>query len=128
MTWYAMACEPEIRAAVPVCGGVGSLRRQIIEGDPDRHSSYFYVPHLLRYFDHPQIASSCICPRPSMAIPPTKDEDMPKSGADELIRIVRPAYQAAGHPAHFRVYQPASKQAYTKQYFEWMVKWLQRYC
>ena len=68
VTWYAMACEPAIRAAVPVCGGLGSLRRQILEGDPDRNSSYFYVPHLLRFFDHAQIVATCICPRPFMAI------------------------------------------------------------
>lgn len=47
ITWYAMACEPGIRAGVPVCGGVGSLRRQILEGDTDRISSFFYVPHML---------------------------------------------------------------------------------
>ena len=128
VTWYAMACERGIRAAVPVCGGVGSLRRQILEGDSDRHSSYFYVPHLLRYFDHPQIVATCICPRPFMAIAPTKDEDMPKAGADELIRIVQPAYKTAGRPEHFRVYQPESIHVYTKQYFEWMVKWLKRSC
>jgi dienelactone hydrolase len=127
VTWYATACEPDIRAAVPVCGGVGSLRRQILEGETDRHSSYFYLPHLLRYFDHPQIVSTCICPRSFMAIAPTKDQDMPKSGADELIRVVQPAYKVAGQPEHFRVYQPDSTHVYTKQYFEWMVKWLKQY-
>jgi dienelactone hydrolase len=128
VTWYAMACEPDIRAAVPVCGGVGSLRRQILEGDPNRHSTYFYVPHLLRYFDHPQIVATCICPRPFMAIAPTRDEDMPKSGVDEFVRVVQPAYKEAGHPERFRVYQPESQHSYTQQYFEEMAKWLSRHC
>ena len=56
------------------------------------------------------------------------DENMPKTGVDELIRIVQPAYKAAGRPEHFRAYQPDSIHVYTKEYFEWMVKWLERYC
>ena len=103
------------------------MRRQILEGDPDRHSTYFYVPHLLRYFDHPQLVATCICPRPFMAIAPTKDQDMPKSGADELIRVVQPAYKASGHPEHFRVYQPESKHEYSKESFERTMYWLKRF-
>lgn len=128
VTWYAAACEAGVRAAVPVCGGVGSLRRQILEGDTDRHSSYFYIPHLLRYFDHPQIVASCICPRPFMMIAPTRDEDMPRSGVEDLIRVVRPAYLAAGSPDQFRVYQPQSRHEFSKQSFERMVQWLKRFC
>lgn len=126
VTWYAMACEPTIHAGVPVCGGVGSLRQQI-HGDTSRHTSYFFVPHLLRYFDHPQIVAACICPRPFMAVSPTEDEDMMRSGVDEMIRVVQPAYAAAGQAHRFKVYQPNSNHGYKKEYFEWVVAWLKKF-
>ena len=127
-TWYAMACDPTIRAAVPVCGSVGSMAIGIHEGDVERHSSYWYIPHLLRYFDHPQIVVACITPRPFMSIAPTEDEDMPRAGVDEMIRVVKPAYDAAGHPDRFKVYQPPGRHVYKKQYFAWMAEWFQQHC
>ena len=128
VTWYGMACEPEIRVGVPVAGSVGSLALAIHEGDVNRHSSYFYIPHMLRYFDHPQVVSACICPRPFMAIAPTRDEDMPTSGVEKMMSIVKPAYEVAGHAEHFKVYQPESNHVYTEQYFEWVVDWLKEFC
>ena len=98
VTWYGMASDPAIRVGVPVAGSVGSLATAIHGGDVNRHSSYFYIPHMLRYFDHPQVVSACICPRPFMVIAPTRDEDMPTSGVEQMMSIVKPAYDAAGHP------------------------------
>ena len=128
ISWYGMACDPAIRAAVPVAGSVASLAALIHEGDTNRHSSYIYIPHLLRYFDHPQIVARCICPRPFMVIAPTRDEDMPRRGVDEMVQVVRAAYDAAGHPERFKVYQPDSKHVYKRQYFEWMTDWFKKYC
>ena len=127
-TWYGMACDPTIRAAVPVCGSVGSMATVIHEGDVERHGPYWHIPHLLRYFDHPQIVVACIRPRAFLAIAPTRDEDMPRAGVDKLIDVVRPAYDAAGYPERFKVYQPSSRHVYKKQYFEWMVEWFQKHC
>ena len=127
-TWYAMASDPFIRVGVPVAGSVGSLATAIHEGNVNRHSSYFYIPHMLRYFDHPQVVSASICPRPFMAIAPVRDEDMPISGVRKMIGVVEPAYAAAGRPEHFKVYQPESNHVYTEQYFEWVVDWLKRFC
>ena len=128
VTWYSLACDPAIRVGVPVAGSVGSLALAIHEGDVNRHSSYFYIPHMLRYFDHPQIVSECICPRPFMAIAPTHDEDMPASGVEKMMSIAKPAYEAAGRPEHFKVYQPESNHVYTEEYFEWVVEWLKQFC
>ena len=128
VTWYGMASDPAIRVGVPVAGSVGSLATAIHEGDVDRHSSYFYIPHMLRYFDHPQVVSACICPRPFMVIAPTRDEDMPTSGVEQMMSIVKPAYDAAGHPERFKVYQPESNHVYTEQYFEWVVEWFEKFC
>ena len=123
VTWYAMACATWIRAAVPVCGGVGSLIRAIQEGDPKRHSSYFYIPHLLRFFDHPRIVRTCIVPRPFMVIAPLRDEDMPSTGVDELVRQVTPPYVAAGVAERFRVLRPDTNHVFLPEFFQELVEW-----
>ena len=51
-TWYAMAYAPWIAAGAPVCAGVGSMARVIHQADVERHSAYYFVPGLLRHFDH----------------------------------------------------------------------------
>ena len=122
-TWYAMACAPWIAAGVPICGGVGSLAEVIHHGDRERHSGYFYVPHMLRYFDHARVVATCMPPRPFMIVAPSEDEDMPREGVDELLRIVSQAYTAAGHPERFKVHQPEGNHRFRMEYFEWMVEW-----
>jgi len=112
---------------VPICGGVGQMESVIRGGDLYRHSAYFYVPHMLRYFDHPEIVANCIAPRPFMMVAPASDEDMPKCGVDELIRVVAPAYREAGAGDHFRVYQPDGNHVFRFEYFEWMVDWFDRF-
>ena len=126
-TWYAMACDPWIRAGAPICGGVGSMARNIHEGLPDRSSSAIFVPHMLRHFDHSEIIASCVAPRPFMTIVPTMDEDMPKSGADQLVREVVPVYKSKGCPDRFKVYQPRGDHSFLTEYFEWMVEWFDRF-
>ncbi len=126
-TWYAMACAPWLAAGAPICGGVGQMASVVREGDLYRHSAYFFVPHMLRYFDHPDIVANCIAPRPFMMVAPTLDEDMPRSAVDELIHVVAPAYKAAGHSERFRVYQPKGNHCFRTEYFEWMVAWFDRY-
>ena len=105
-TWYAMAAAPWIRAGAPICGGLGRMATLIHEGDIERHSAYFFIPHMLRYFDHPEVVAACIPPRPFMMVAPTQDEDMPRKGVDELIQVVAPVYASAGHSERFKVYQP----------------------
>ncbi len=122
-TWYAMAAAPWIRAGAPICGGLGRMATVIHEGDIERHSAYFFIPHMLRYFDHPEVVAACIAPRPLMMVAPTEDEDMPRKGVDELIQVVAPVYASAGHPERFKVYQPDGNHRFLVQYFEWMVKW-----
>ena len=126
-TWYAMACAPWIRAGAPISGGVGSLARVIHEGQTERHSSYYFIPHMLRYFDHPEVVAACIAPRPFMIVSPVEDEDMPRSGVDDLIPVVAPVYEAMGHSEHFKVHQPPGNHVFLIEYFEWMVDWFKRY-
>ena len=126
-TWYAMACAPWISAGVPVCGGVGLMERVIHESQEDRHSAYYFIPHMLRHFDHPEVVAACIAPRPFMMIAPTEDEDMPRSGVDALIPGVSSAYEMMGRPEQFKVHQPPGNHVYSVEYFEWMASWFQRF-
>lgn len=126
-TWYAMAAAPWIRAGAPICGGLGRMGCLIHEGDIERHSAYFFIPHMLRYFDHPEVVAACIPPRPFMMVAPTQDEDMPRKGVDELIQVVVPVYASLGHPARFKVYQPDGNHRFLPEYFEWMVEWFSQF-
>ncbi len=126
-TWYAMAAAPWIRVGVPICGGVGRIASLIHEGDIRRHSAYFFVPHMLRYFDHPEVVAACMPPRPFMMVAPTQDEDMPRKGVDELIQVVGQVYASLGHPERFKVYQPEGNHRFLIEYFEWMVEWFRRF-
>ena len=126
-TWYAMAAAPWIRAGAPICGGVGRMATLIHEGDIERHSAYFFIPHMLRYFDHPEVVATCMPPRPFMMVAPTQDEDMPREGVDELIQVVGPVYASLGHPERFKVYQPEGNHRFLIEYFEWMVEWFCRF-
>jgi dienelactone hydrolase len=126
-TWYAMAAAPWIRAGAPICGGLGRMVTLIHEGDIERHSAYFFIPHMLRYFDHPEVVAACIAPRPLMMVAPTEDEDMPRKGVDELIQVVVPVYASAGHPERFKVYQPDGNHRFLPEYFEWMGEWFDQF-
>ena len=126
-TWYAMAAASWIRAGAPICGGLGCMASLIHEGDIERHSAYFFIPHMLRYFDHPEVVAACIPPRPLMMVAPTQDEDMPREGVDALIQVVRPVYTSLGYPEQFKVYQPDGNHRFLPEYFEWMVEWFRRF-
>ena len=127
VTWYAMACAPWISTAVPVCGGLGSMAAFIHEGDAERHGPYYFIPHMLRYFDHPKVVATCITPRPFMMIAPTMDEDMPRSGVETLIQAVEPAFRSVEHPERFKVYQPETNHLFLIEFFEWMVAWFRQF-
>lgn len=126
-TWYTLACAPWISAGASVCGVLGSMERLTREHSVSRHSFAILAPPILRYFDHPEIIASCVPPRPFMMVAPTLDEDMPRSGVEDLIRLVEPAYQSAGYPERFKVYQPETNHVFTMPFFEWMVAWFKRF-
>jgi hypothetical protein len=122
-SWMAMSCGPWIRTAAAVCGVVGTLEQVIHYGQVERHSSFIFIPHLLRYFDHPEIVAACIAPRPFMMVAPTEDDDMPREGVDELIRVVSPVYESEGRPELFKVHRPPGIHTFLPKYFEWVVEW-----
>ena len=125
--WYGMACDPSIAVGAPVCGGIGSLYRNLYEGKPWRHSSAGYIPGLLKYFDHGEIISACINPRPLIMIAPTEDEDMPSTGVDDLLKIVKPSYEKGNNSNKFKCYRPSGKHVYQIEYFNQVVSFLNKF-
>lgn len=124
-SWWAMAADPSIRTAAILCGGLGSLERDIHEGQPDRHSSCHYIPGLLRHFDHPEIVADCIAPRPLMILAPLRDPDMAASGVDRLVELVSPVYREAGRSRLFQVHRPDDGHVFRVEYFNWMAEWFE---
>ena len=126
MSWQAAAVAPWLAAAAPVAGGIGSVAAFIRQGDLDRHGAPWYLPNLLRYFDHPQLARVCLCPRPLLIVAPMEDEDMPAAGVDTLLAELEPAYQAAGAAAKLEVRRPERNHLYEVAYFEWVAAFFDR--
>ncbi|WP_436934100.1 alpha/beta hydrolase family protein [Halovenus marina] len=124
-TWYSFACEPNIPVAAPICGSVGSLHEQILFGNRHRHGTHFYIPHMLRYFDHPTIVRKCITPRPFFVVAPMDDEDMPATGVDRMVEEAIPAYERAGTRANFAVHRPDGTHEFRQDYFERMADWFE---
>ena len=62
-----------------------------------------------------------------MMISPIRDEDMPRSGVDQLIPVVAEAYRASGHPDRFKAHQPEGNHQFLVEYFEWVVAWFEEH-
>jgi len=96
----------------------------IEQGDPNRHSDYFYIPHFLRHFDQAQVVAECITPRPLFIFAPTLDEDMPKEGVEQLKAAVGPAYASAGAAELLDVRQPEGYHEFTHELFGRLAAWV----
>ncbi len=124
-SWLAMSMAPWIRASAVVCGVLGTMEQMIHRGQIERHSSAIFIPHMLRYFDQPEVVAACIAPRPFMMVAPTEDDDMPREGVDELIRVVAPVYESAARPDRFLVHRPPGIHTYRLEYFHWVAEWFE---
>ena len=126
-TWYAAALAPEIAAAAPLCGGLGTMEAMIREGDLVRHPPDYFVPGFLRHFDHPEVVTACIAPRPLMLLAPTRDEDMPTSGVDDLLAAVEPVYADAGAADRLEVRRPDLHHVFLVEDLEWVAAFFARH-
>lgn len=126
-SWLGMAAARWVKTAAPIAGGLGTMRANIDHGLVWRHSSFAFVPHMLRYFDHPQLIAATIAPRPFMMVAPLADEDMPSDGVDVFVDYVSRAYARAGVPERFLVHRPPGHHVFAMQYFEWAVEWFRRW-
>lgn len=118
-TFYTWLVDLRVRAAAPICGGVGSLDIFSRMGNRGYHGVYWWVPDLLTKGDQADFAAA-MAPRPLMLWAPLDDIAMPRQAVDRFIEIVRPAYERAGARDAFVVHQPPGVHDLTLEAFEAM--------
>jgi hypothetical protein len=85
------------------CGGVGSVRRLIREGQTRFHSVYYYPPGLLAAdLDHPALAPA-LTPRPLLVSATRDDAGMPAAGVRDFEVSAAAAYRDKGAADRLRV-------------------------
>ncbi len=62
-----------------------------------------------------------------MLLAPTRDEDMPASGVDELLAAVEPAYAAAGAEDRLEVHRPDLHHVFLIEHLEWVAGFFARH-
>ena len=60
-------------------------------------------------------------------IAPTEDEDMPSTGVDDLLEIVKPSYEKGNNSNKFKCYRPSGKHVYQIEYFNQVVSFLNKF-
>ena len=62
-----------------------------------------------------------------MMIAPLEDEDMPKDGVNDLLKIVEPKYESTGDSSKFFCHKPPGRHVFSIDYFVRMVSWFDKY-
>ena len=122
VTFYTTVADPRIRAAAPACGAVGSLEALIDHGKTEFHSTYYYVPGLLRVGDHADLTRA-IAPRALLILAADRDDGMPLDGIRDLEAKGRVTYAGLGRADAFAVRIEAGDHNFTPDMLDGMVKW-----
>lgn len=126
VTFYSTIVDPRIRAAVPVCGGVGSLEALVDHGNTAYHSSYYYVPGLLQVGDH-AVLMAAVAPRAVLVIGADQDVGMPLDGVQSLEQQGRALYGRAGYSEAFAVWIESGGHNFTPTGLDKMEAWFNRH-
>ena len=121
--FYTWIIDDRVAAAAPICGGVGSIETFTRVGSIGYHGTYWWVPGMLAKGDQADFAAA-MAPRSLMVWAPTEDIGMPKEAVDQFVKIVVPAYEKAGDPSAFVVYQQPGIHEMNLQSFEAMLRFL----
>jgi dienelactone hydrolase len=122
VTFYSAIVDPRIRAAVPVCGGVGSLEALVDHGNTAYHSTYYYVPGLLQVGDHAALMAA-VAPRAVLVIGADQDVGMPLDGVRSLEQQGRAIYGRAGNSEAFAVWIESGGHSFTPAGLDRMEAW-----
>lgn len=118
--FYTWLVDSRIRAAAPICGGVGSVDELLRRGRPSYHGFYWWIPGMLEKGDQGAFAAA-MAPRPLMLWAPVEDIGMPAAGVDQFEKAAAPAYARSGNLA---IHRAAGGHAFTKEAFEALVQFL----
>jgi dienelactone hydrolase len=126
VTFYGAVVDPRIRAAVPVCGGVGSLEALVDHGNTAYHSAYYYVPGLLQVGDHAALVAA-VAPRALLVIGADQDVGMPLDGVRSLEQQARAIYDRAGSSEAFAVWIESGGHTFRPTGLDRIEAWLKRH-
>jgi len=122
--FYSFVVDDRISAGFTFCGGVGSIRHLIREGNTRFHSVYYYVPDIIsESLDHPQLVSA-IAPRPLFVYGTTEDAGMPVSGVRAFENEAVKAYESLGAKDKLRIVIEDGQHAMTLKSFNMVSQWL----
>jgi len=124
--FYAFAVDDRIAAAVPFCGGVGSIRELIRTGATGYHSVYFYPPDLIRDgLDHPNLVPA-ITDRSLLVCGKRGDIGMPFAGLQAFIKAAERGYTDAGNGRKFKTFIQDGDHEMTPEAFEEAVTFMKK--
>jgi dienelactone hydrolase len=126
VTFYSAVVDPRIRAAAPVCGGIGSLQALEDHGNTGYHSAYFYVPGILKVGDHADLLAA-IAPRALLVVGAEEDVAVPLDSVQELERRGHQTYSDAGRSEAFAVRVQPGGHNLTPEALDTMEAWFRQH-
>lgn len=124
--FYGFIVDDRIAAAVPFCGGVGSIRELIRKGATGYHSVYFYPPDLLgNELDHPNLVPA-MTSRSLLVCGKQGDIGMPFAGLETFIKAAERGYADAGTAEKFKTFIQDGDHEMTPEAFEEASSWLKK--
>jgi aminoglycoside 3-N-acetyltransferase len=122
--FYSFVIDKRISALFTFCGGVGSIRHLIREGNTRFHSVYYYVPDIISEgLDHPQLVTA-FAPRSLFVYGTTDDAGMPVSGLQAFEASATPIYESLGAKDNLRIVIEEGQHALTFRAFNMVSDWL----
>lgn len=122
--FYSFAVDKRISAVFTFCGGVGSIRHLIREGNTKFHSVYYYIPDIIsKELDHPQLAPA-LAPRPIFIYGTTDDAGMPVSGLKAFESSIMPIYESLNAKDKFCMVIEEGQHILNKKAFNMAFDWL----
>jgi len=120
-TWMTMAIDKRIKAGVSVGGALGSW-----VGNPRGHSSYYYIPNVLRHFDQPQVVAS-MAPRALLVVHSLSDGYVSNESVVEMEAHARPFYEKLGAGERFKVHMPPGEHDLNPEILDLATDWFRRW-
>lgn len=120
-TWMTMTVDRRIKAGAPVGGALGSYL-----GNPGGHSVYYYIPHILKFFDQPQMVAS-LAPRALLVVHSQNDRYVSPESVPQMEAYARPFYEKLGAGDRLKIYMPQGDHDLTPEILDRITEWFRRW-
>ncbi|MEM7144668.1 MAG: alpha/beta hydrolase family protein [Verrucomicrobiota bacterium] len=120
-----VALDERIKAAVSV-GWMTTGDYQQVYNVRGAVRTFNLLPGIWNRMDIPDLIALA-APTPVMVVVGTKDTMVPTEGVIEANRQMQSAYTWAGHPNHFRAYNPPKIHCYDREIREEAIRWLDKH-